>query len=305
MKGCVYNCKFCALSFCARKWRYRSAKNIYKDWKYFKEHNDAKHIDINDSTFFIPYAKVIELLPLVKNLNLTWEANARSDTPFTKDDVKKLEEAGCKALFFGFESMSDTVLGYINKKTTSKQNRKINAMFATSSIDTMMSFIVGFPGETLSEFRKTYNYLVNEHYGHFNIYVFEFEDKSMPIWQDAEKFKIKVFEDQNTGWEHGGENWSHIGMTSIEAKKLRKELLHAIRISDKSRAIHKSWQYMYEDEFITANSRHVQLAVERLLDKLAYVSVDYMNSNEIHAKIKFIASELSKYGICPLERLSK
>lgn len=299
IKGCVHNCKFCALSFCTKKWQYRSAENIYEDWKHFKEFNNAKHIGVNDSTFFIPYKKVIDLLPLIKPLELTWEANARADTPFTEEDIIKLEESGCNALYFGFESMSDDVLGYINKKTTSVQNRRINDLFSKSSIYTMMSFIVGFPGETIFDFEKTKSYLINEHYGHFNIYIFEFEDKSMPIWEDAERFKIEVYEDTSKDWSHGGENWKHVGMTSRQADELRRNLLHDVRVSDNCQAIHKCWQYRFEPDFVEDADRHTLLKIERLLDKIVFAPVDFPQEDICRKEINLAVQELNRYGIQP------
>lgn len=299
MKGCVYNCKFCALRQCVNKWQYCTADKIVEDWKSFIENNNVKHIDVNDSTFFIPYIKIQQLLPMLKELNVSWEANARADTPFCEKDIDDLESSGCKALFFGFESMSDVTLEYMDKKTTSSLNRKINKMFCDTQIDTMMSFIVGFPGETITEFQKTREYLLTEHYGHFNVYVFEFEDKSMPIWKDRDKFQIEVYMDDNSGyfWKHGGLNWKHCGMDSNTANRLRNKLLRDIRKSNKTQAIHKSWQYNFEFPFVPELSRQENLKIEQLFDRLIYVALDYPNSEERKAVLESIIKKLEKMGV--------
>ena len=299
MKGCIYGCKFCALRHCSKKWQYRTADKIVEDWKLFAQKNNAKHIDVNDSTFFIPYRKIEQLLPMLKDINVTWEANARADTPFREKDIEALESVGCKALFFGFESMSDVTLGYMDKQTTSFLNRKINKMFCDSQIDTMMSFIIGFPGETPTEFQKTREYLLMEHYGHFNIYVFEFEDKSMPIWKDRDKFQIEVYKDVESGffWKHGGLNWKHCGMDSNTAYSLRNTLLRDIRKSNKTKAIHKSWQYAFEFPFIPERNRQENLKIEQLFDKLMYIALDYPDLEERKTVLKHIVKELKEMGI--------
>lgn len=298
MKGCIYNCKFCALSYCSRKWQYRTANNIINDWDLFVKRNEVKHIDINDSTFFIPYKRVKELLPKLVDMNITWEANARADTPF-EEDIRMLESSGCKALFFGFESMSDVTLNNINKKTTSDLNRKINKMFSKTEIYTMMSFIIGFPGENHEEFNKTRNYLINEHYGHFNIYVFEFEDKCMPIWEDKEKFQIEIYEDEENQdiWNHGGLNWKHNGMDSKEANRLREKLLSDIRKCQSTKAIHKSWQYAYEWPLIKERTREENICIEKIFDQLMFLKTDYIDDIEREKMLKKLITKLKTYGI--------
>ncbi|MBS3107550.1 radical SAM protein [Candidatus Woesearchaeota archaeon] len=297
MRGCPYSCKFCALRFCTPGWRYLSAERIIKDWKYYSKTNNAKHMDIYDSTFFIPFQKIKTLLKKLPSMNLTWEANSRVDTPFNKEVVKELEKANCIALYFGFESMSNKVLGYMDKKVNSNDNRKINKLFKNSEIDTMMSFIVGFPGETISEFEKTKNYLLKEHYGYYNIYVFEFEDKSMPIWEDKDKFKLQIFNDNEDklSWKHGGESWTHSGMDSETAKKLRKVAIKEIRKSN-SKAIHRSWQYDFEWPLIKSLPREKNLKIEKLIDKLVFVVKDYSNDDK-KIKIKEIVQELKDLNI--------
>jgi anaerobic magnesium-protoporphyrin IX monomethyl ester cyclase len=298
MKGCPYSCKFCALRVSTPKWRFLSAERIIQDWKMYMHQNNTKHIDVNDSTFFIPFSKIKLLLELLPDMNITWEANIRADTPLDETIVKKLEDAHCLALYFGFESLSDEVLQYMDKKTTSEDNKRINNLFKKSQINTMMSFIVGYPGETPEEHEKTRQYLINEHFGNYNIYVFEFENESMPIWKDKDKFILKIFEDKTPtySWQHGGEFWEHIGMNSTTAKMLRKETIKKVRLSN-SRAIHRTWQYKFQWPFIASLSRQENLQIEKSIDRLVFVAVDYPDKQERTEKIEKIMNELKKFNI--------
>lgn len=298
MKGCPYSCKFCALRVSTPKWRYLSADRIIADWKTYIEKNNVKHIDIMDSTFFIPFSRIQKLLDLIPPLNIIWEANARADTPLTPELVKKLEESHCCALYFGFESMSNLVLGYIDKKTTAQDNRRINELFKDSKINTRMSFIVGFPGETPAEHEKTKQYLINEHFGHYNIYRFEFEDESMPIWKDKDKFDLKIFNESDSiyDWQHGGESWSHIGMDSVTAKKLRAETIKAIRLSE-SQAVHSTWQYRFQWPFIAQLSRQENIHIEKLIDRLVFVGSDHPNEIDRINNILEIIKKLESFNI--------
>lgn len=299
MKSCPYSCEFCALRVSTPKWQYLSAERIIADWKKYKRENNVKHIDVNDSTFFVPFSRMQRLIQYLPELNLSWEANLRVDTPLDLDFIRKLEESHCLHLYFGFESMSDIVLKYMNKGTTARDNRHINDMFKTSGVDTMMSFIVGFPGETPEHFKETKDYLLNEHYGHFNIYVFEFEDDdSMPIWKNRDRFELRVINESRSQskWQHSGESWTHMGMDSKKAKKLRADLIKDSRCSG-STSIHKTWQYQYEWPFIVQLSRSDNLKIEKLIDRLIFVMIDYKNKAERKKIIYKILADLKEYNI--------
>ncbi|MBQ4511068.1 MAG: radical SAM protein [Clostridia bacterium] len=298
MRGCPYHCAFCAQSECCPVWQYRSAEQIANDWKLFKNQG-YNHIDVHDSTFFIPFKKIEELLPLIFDVGVTWSANCRADTPLTDENCKLLEKSGCIDLYFGFESMSDTVLGYMNKNTTSSQNRYINQLFSNSKINTTMSFIVGFPGENPTEFYKTRDYLLNEHIGFFTSAVFELEDERIPIWKQRNRFNIQLYKDKNDDfkWRHGGNNWSHCGMTSKEAQSLRECLINDIRNSDSSLAVCRSWQYQFLFPIVSRQNKKTTMRIEKLLDRLVYLNKDYHTKEEKQAALKKIVAELNYHGI--------
>ena len=135
-------------------------------------------------------------------------------------------------------------------------------------------------------------------FSYFNIYVFEFEDESMPIWKDKELFEIKVYKDDSEGfpWQHGGLNWTHCGMDSITATNLRDALLSEVRRTD-SMSVHKSWQYKYEFPLIPNLSRHENLLIERLFDKLIFLPKDYPEQMDRVRVFSQILDELKTYGV--------
>lgn len=298
MKGCPYSCKFCALRVSTPEWRYLDVKRMIDDLKKYKIKNNIKHVDINDSTFFIPFKKRLEFLDLMSEIGLNWKANARADTDFDPEIIKKLENSGCTSLYFGFESMNDKVLDYMNKRTTVKDNLRINDLFKDSEINTKMSFIVGYPGETPEDHLITRDYLLNDHFGHYNLYIFEFEGDSMPVWEDREKFDLKIYDDKTDeyDWKHGGENWEHIGMNSATAKKLREETIKIIRTS-KSQVIHKTWQYRFKTPIIEHLSRKENIEIEKLIDQLVFIRLDYSDEDLIKERLFNIKKDLNDRNI--------
>lgn len=308
VRGCVFHCKFCAWSTGCEKFRYKTASQIYGEWEEYITRYNIQEIQVIDSNFFMPTKRMKELLPRLPDLHVRWKANARTDIPIDECYVDELERSGCVSLKFGFESMSDKILGYINKKSTAANNRRVNHYFSKSSIDTIDSFIVGFPGETPADFEETVEYLKNEHYGHFHLYVFELEDECMPIWKDREKFQIQVLDSNNqeeTLWTHGGSRWSHCGMDSDKAEELKRKTLHQIRLSD-SKAVHRTWQGQFAYPLIKEKSRAWNLSVERLVDRMVYLPVDYTIGSDVYKDVlKDCITSLRELGVVILHDNSK
>ncbi|MFI3211659.1 MAG: radical SAM protein [Peptostreptococcaceae bacterium] len=295
MRGCMYTCKFCALRECTKKWEYYDAKRIVEEWGIYGVKNSTTHFSINDSTFFIPYKRAKEFMNLIRLKEYSWDANSRADTPFKEEDVKLLEESNCTSLAFGFESMCQKTLDSMSKRTTPEQNRYINELFSKSSIETRMSFIVGFPGETIEDFSYTEDYILNEHYGRYSLYVFEYESDVLPISKEKEKYKLVIYNDnEEYSWAHSGQNWSHCGMDSNTAKFLRSELIHKTRTDLKCKAIAKTWQSNYMPNYVLEFDRHKNLEIEKILDVLIFASFDHKEfTNVIEECLKM----LEKYNI--------
>lgn len=294
VRGCAFGCKFCTWDAGIKCFRYKSAKKILKDCEEYMQENGITRIEINDSTFLFPFSRIPELLDGFERLGLHWKAHSRSDVPFDDEMVEKLNRSNCDILQIGFESMTDRILQNMSKKTTVAQNRYTNEILKKSNVDTVVSFIVGFPDETVEEFSNTSEYIINEHWGHFYIFVFEMEDKSLDLWKERDKYGFELFDDKEDCL-HGGANWTHNGMSSDTAFMLREKLLKDVR-KHNSMAIYKSWQSPYEWPFIKTRSKEENIKIERLLDNLAFLPRDY-SANEIPAMVEKIRKELELYGV--------
>lgn len=297
VRGCIRHCKFCGWSSGIEKFRFKSAEKIIKEWKEYKDKHNIEEIQVVDSTFLFPNNRMKILLDNLKELSIRWKANSRTDIPVSKDYVAALEQSGCVSLKFGFESMSDKILGYMNKQSTAEQNRLVNSFFRQSSIDTICSFIIGFPGETYLDFKETEDYLVNEHYGHFHLYIFSLEDECMPIWKEKDRFKIVLYNNETNSFCHqDGRNWSHIGMNSKEAEIIRKKALQRIRIHSKY-SVHRSWQTKYNLDLAGNVSKEEILMIERLIDKLTFAPIDYSSDYDRENCYRTIRKDLEKFNI--------
>lgn len=271
----------------------------WREWVDSVKNAAIKHIDFQDANFFVIFKRSTEIIKFLKANNISWEANSRADAPFSDEYISFLEDSKCKLIAFGFESIGNKTLKAINKKTTATDNRKINELFSKYEINTVMSFIVGFPGETPTDFHETEEYLLNEHYGDFTLYVFEMEDESMPIWQDRHLYDLKILKDENSWkWEHSGKSWVHCGMSSKQAEELRVNIIKKVRMNS-VKSIHRSWQRRFEWPFIEDYDRKTNLKIEKLIDKLVFINNDYPEAEKKQEIIK-IMNELRNYSIYPL-----
>ena len=295
VRGCVYNCAFCTWNSGIRHFRYKGVDKILQDIKEYVQENEVERIDFNDSTLFYPFDRIEPLLDGLIKLNVHWKANARADSPFTEKTREKLEKSKCDILEFGFESMNDRILKNMMKGTTSKRNRYINTLFRDSPINTVMSFIIGFPDESVDEFYSTTGeYLLKEHFGHFYIFVYEMEDKNTAPWKNRERYGLELLEDQEDCI-HEGLNWVHNGMNSKEAFAARNHLLKQLR-KEKSLAIYRSWQSWFQWPLIPEYSKRENLIVERLLDNLIFAPQDVDEDHFTHY-VCSLRDELVKHGI--------
>ena len=241
-----------------------------------------------------PFKRVDPVLDGFIRLNIHWKAHSRSDVPWTDELVRKLDESKCDILQIGFESMTQRVLDNMHKGTTVEMNRFTNEMLKNSRVDTVVSFIIGYPDETVEEFKNTWDYILNELYGHFYVFVFEMEDKSLELWQHRAEFGFELFDDKEDAL-HSGSNWKHNGMSSEQAFAIRKEVLNSVRRRN-SLAIYKSWQSPYEWPFVTNKDKIDNLRIERLIDNLVFLCQD-VSKDTIRDKVIEIRQELEMKGV--------
>ena len=86
-------------------------------------------------------------------------------------------------------------------------------------------------------------------------------------------------------------------MNSDEARELRLSLIRDVRNNDNSLAVYRSWQYRYLFPIISNHNKIETMRIEKLLDRLVYLSYDYPNEEERKTALKNIADELNSFGI--------
>ncbi len=158
-RGCAYSCTFCAAaSLTGKKVRFRSIDNIINEIKYLSDEFGVREIHFEDDNFSLTKKRVVEFSErlLEENLGITWAfPNGLRLNNLDLQTLKLMRKAGCYAVNVGVESGNDSVLARINKKITKKTILGKISLVKKAGLDIGGFFIIGFPGETLSEINDT------------------------------------------------------------------------------------------------------------------------------------------------------
>jgi hypothetical protein len=291
MRGCPYACRFCSFPAASPKWRYRSAERIMADWLRYRDVNGAMHIRALDSTFTIPRTRFDQLLNLLPSIGVGWEAYTRADLISSRAVVDALALSNCRTLSIGFESMSDRSLKYMDKRVTAAKNRRAFELLCGSPVGYRMSFIVGYPGETPTDYQETHDFLVNEFAGHFQLSIFSLQDVTMPVWQDAARFGIHVSDPKNPD-----NSWSHCGMDFATAASLRRRTLEEVRWKNDA-AVPFLWQTDYQTPVMPHRSVATNYRVEKIIERLAFLPVDFSDPQKCDSLLRAMLAELAALGV--------
>lgn len=292
MRGCPFRCKFCSFPAASPIWRYKSARKIHDDWLRYRDHNGATLIKAMDSTFTVPPSRLRELQALLPIPGLRWEGFSRANSIRDPETVAALEASGCASLAIGFESMSGVSLTNMDKRVSVEQNRRCFELLKDSDIRYKVSFMAGYPGETADDFETTRRFLTEEYSGHFLLSVFSIQDETMPLWDDRERFDIRVVDEDEPDY-----SWSHVGMDAATARRLVRETLDEVRLRN-DRAVVKLWQSRYAPPMGPGARHRRHLAVEKAVERLAMLERDHADPREAVARGNALLETLADLGVC-------
>jgi magnesium-protoporphyrin IX monomethyl ester (oxidative) cyclase len=156
-RGCPFRCIFCSSSaLFGKKFRARSVGNVIAEIEDALTRYKTRNVEFMDDTFTFNRGRVLEFCEEVKRrgLDISWGCSSRVDT-ITKDMMEKMREAGCSIIFFGVESASQRTLNLIGKGVTVDRAVKVIKWAKDVGIETLASFVIGFPWETIEDMKNT------------------------------------------------------------------------------------------------------------------------------------------------------
>jgi len=172
-RGCPYSCTFCA---CNRVYghqvRYRSLDNIKKEILLLKDKYGVEGVWFADDTLTVNYNHVKKVCEIMKELGMYWGAQSRVDLT-SEEVVKLIKDSGCLQLDFGVESGSQRVLDkIINKRIKLEDIVRAFDLCHKYGIRTEASFMIGLPGESKDEMKKTFEFAQNIKSDHYSFSLF-------------------------------------------------------------------------------------------------------------------------------------
>ncbi len=154
--GCPFLCGFCAVaaSYKAR-WAGLDARRIASDLLWFKKHHSIDAVEFHDNNFFTSERRTYEFAERIVGQGISWWGEARPDTMLQYDDAtwRLIQKAGCKMIFFGAESASQSVLDLMKKGGTQTPDTTFQLVTKMRELGIIpeLSFVLGTPTESPDE----------------------------------------------------------------------------------------------------------------------------------------------------------
>lgn len=162
-RGCPFNCRFCEAGKFWKKYRCHSSEYVVQEIETIYNRYGREELVIMDDLFFINKERIERIKDLLINKRLTqkmrFEVIGRADL-FTEEIAKILAKMNVFAISFGMESGSEKTLRYLKNETvTIDQIRRAVALAKKYKMQVLGTFMVGSPGETEKDIKKTIDFI--------------------------------------------------------------------------------------------------------------------------------------------------
>lgn len=162
-RGCPFTCDFCSTSnFFQRRFRLKSFDKLVEEINWLQATYDAHGITFVHDLFTANRKWVQALCErlIAEQLKFVWSASARIDT-VNEQLLNVMGQAGCMALFYGVETGSQELQNAMGKRLKIHTVLPVTEASLKAGIAPTLSFIAGFPNETLTDLESTFNLIAS------------------------------------------------------------------------------------------------------------------------------------------------
>jgi radical SAM superfamily enzyme YgiQ (UPF0313 family) len=156
-RGCPFSCSFCSTNdFFRRRHRLKSPALMIAQMSELVARYGVRPFNLVHDMFTVDRKRVVQFCFALKQsvINVRWACSARTDC--VDDELLELmRSAGCIAVFYGVETGSAHLQRVIDKGLSIDQVRERVAQTSAVGIQSTVSLIVGFPGETRQDLTET------------------------------------------------------------------------------------------------------------------------------------------------------
>lgn len=162
-RGCPYECTFCEakLTF-GRTHRFHSEERVLADLDYLNKRYGYDSFQFYDDIFTTNRKRVVKLCNLLidSGRRYKWMCYTRTDL-VDPELLALMREAGCYQISYGPESGDQALLDGIKKRLTVEDNFRGIEYTREAGILAVGTFMLGLPGETKAQTKKTIDFAVN------------------------------------------------------------------------------------------------------------------------------------------------
>jgi radical SAM superfamily enzyme YgiQ (UPF0313 family) len=165
-RGCPFDCHFCTVTkIFGRKFRTQSPGRILREIKHALGFFKTRTIFLYDDNFTANRGRVAELCRLIgqEGLDIDWVAQVRADVAADPDLLRRMEQAGCRFFFIGFESINDETLRAMHKSQTREDIERAIRTIRECGISIHGMFVFGDDHDTPELIRATADFAVQQH----------------------------------------------------------------------------------------------------------------------------------------------
>lgn len=157
--GCPYGCEFCSRPVFGDEVRSRPLDAV------LAEIDDIVRLGydglwIADDTFTLRREYLAEFCRRVSPRGLTWSCLSRANG-IDAATARLMRDSGCRRVYLGLESGSQTVLDLMQKQMTVEQGMRAATVYREAGIEVAAFFIVGYPGETTADIEETFAFALS------------------------------------------------------------------------------------------------------------------------------------------------
>lgn len=156
-RGCPFACVFCSTkTFWNRRYRLRNIDDVLDEINHVRNLFGEKIYSFSHDLFTADKTRIIEFCDKIDTLpfKIKWTCSSRIDC-INENLIDRMIRSGLVAIYYGIETGSQSMQRRINKNLNIDRCREIVSYSIKQRISVVVSFICGFPDETVEDFEET------------------------------------------------------------------------------------------------------------------------------------------------------